>query len=43
MKKITTFLFFPKTIGNETRWLCMATYTKNYNKSKNSWKAVWWN
>lgn len=31
-RKITKFLFWPKTINSETRWLEVSTYIEKYKK-----------
>lgn len=35
------FLFFPKTIHNETRWLEHATWTERFT-SGSSWESCFW-
>lgn len=39
---IRKFLLLPKRIGQEIRWLELASYEVSYDKDKNSLKAVRW-
>jgi hypothetical protein len=41
-KQVTKFLWFPKTIENETRWLQRATYEIQYCDYSEWWIATRW-
>ena len=51
LRTVRKFLWFPKTIDEETRWLCFGTYEQKYyviqgkatvSHPERTWGCRWW-